>query len=416
MGLSSRTCLPAQLLALIALSVSPLAWCGTQFKVLHNFGAGKDGSDPSGSLILGSKGNLFGVTGGGGTGQCSDYGCGTVFELIPQSDGRWKEVTLRSFAGGGGGAAPQGALVFDHLGNLYGTMAGDNGAATWGVFELVRLEGWTVSVLYMDAAGPGLIIDSLGNLYGAMAPGLYRYSAIAELSRGADGRAYTPLYSFCAKYGCPDGEDLPAPPIWDGKGNLFGTTYEGGIGQPACWTSFGCGVIFEMTPNGGGTWTYHVLHRFASHTTDGQTPDAGLVMDAAGNFYGNTSLGGAYGNGTIFKFSFVGGRWKKTVLYDFPNYADGVLPGEMMVFDKQGNLYGATESGGLVGCGGYTCGVVFKLTPQKSGRWSYTVLHKFTGADGGFPWGVIVDSKGNIFGTTAEFGKYQAGTAFEIMP
>jgi uncharacterized repeat protein (TIGR03803 family) len=227
---------------------------------------------------------------------------------------------------------------------------------------------------------------------------------------------YSQLYSYCGQYNCPDGVGMPAPPIWNGRGNLYGTTYEGGIDEPACWTNAGCGVIFEMTPNGDGAWTYHLLHRFASYPTDGQTPDAGLVMDAAGNFYGNTSLGGAYGNGTIFKFAFVDGHWKKSVLYDFPSYADGVNPGNTMVFDKLGNLYGVATSGGVAGCGGYTCGVVFKLTPQKSRKWKYTVLHKFSGADGGFPWGVIVDDKGNIYGTTPRFGKYEAGTAFEITP
>jgi len=87
-----------------------------------------------------------------------------------------------------------------------------------------------------------------------------------------------------------------------------------------------------------------------------------------------------------------------------------------MVFDKAGNLYG-TASGGVADCGGYTCGVVFKLTPQKNGKWNYSVLHKFNGSDGGFVvYGVILDEKGNLYGTTQSFGKYNAGVAFEITP
>jgi len=104
------------------------------------------------------------------------------------------------------------------------------------------------------------------------------------------------------------------------------------------------------------------------------------------------------------------------VLYDFPDYAEGTNPGYAMGFDKAGNLYGVAASGGLADCGGYTCGVVFKLTPQKNGKWKYSVLHKFAGADGGFPLGVILDDKGNLYGTTQAFGKYGAGVAFEITP
>jgi hypothetical protein len=105
---------------------------------------------------------------------------------------------------------------------------------------------------------------------------------------------------------------LPPPPIWDGKGNLFGATTDGGIRQPACWTGEGCGVIFEMTPNRNGTWTYHILHHFASYPADGETPYGGLVLDAFGNFYGSTELGGVKGNGTVFKLAFTHSHWKKT--------------------------------------------------------------------------------------------------------
>jgi len=114
-------------------------------------------------------------------------------------------------------------------------------------------------------------------------------------------------------------------------------------------------------------------------------------------------------------FSFSGGHWKKTVLYDFPHCSDGCYPGYAMVFDKAGNLYG-TASGGLPSCAGYDCGVVYKLAPQKSGKWKYSVVHKLTGADGEYPLGLVIDSKGNLFGTTQSFGKYYAGTAFEIVP
>ena len=227
---------------------------------------------------------------------------------------------------------------------------------------------------------------------------------------------YTELYSFWRKY-CPHGFTPPTPPIWDGKGNMFGTTTEGGINKaPLLEYAFGCGVIYEMTPNDDGTWTYQVLHRFASLKTDGQSPKGGLVMDTAGDFYGTTELGGTYDNGIVFKLSHAFGVWKVTQLYDFPDCNIGCVPSGTLAIDAEGNLYG-TASGGLAACGGYDCGVVFKMSPQKGGKWRYSVLHKLTATDGGFPgYGVILDGKGHLFGVTSQFGKYGGGTAFEITP
>jgi uncharacterized repeat protein (TIGR03803 family) len=365
--------------AVAVLVMTPHSWGASKYKVLHQFGAGKDGpGSPSGPLILDGNGKFFGNT------------YSMTFELVPQGNGKWKEETLRSFDGAD--CPPWGAPILGTAGDLYGTSPG--GTNCHGeVFELNHgLNGWSFGVIYSDAAG-----------------------AIGKLSGTSKGWVYTQLYSYCGPPGCPDGDGEPAPPVWDGKGNLFGTTTDGGISQPACWTSFGCGVIFEMTPNGDGTWTYHVLHRFASYATDGQTPYGGLVMDASGNFYGTTEYGGSKGNGTVFKLSSVSGHWKKTVVYDFPDWHNGALPNSTLVLDKAGNLYGI-GGGGNQGCGPYTCGVVFKLAPQKNGQWKYSPVHKFSGPDGNFPVGVIVDDKGNIFGTTANGGTYNSGVAFEITP
>ena len=403
---------------LMAVIAAPHSEAASKFRVVHNFGAPGDGDTPGGAPLLDDQGNLYGGT-AGGPGM---YGYGMVYKLTPQANGTWNKSILHAFSAGSGGANPWGSLIFDGSGNLYGTMPlGTNYIG--GVFELSPgTSGWAYSVLFTVSSGPGLLMDGLGNLYGEMGVGENKGGALAELSPGSNGWGYTPLYNFCGQYGCPDGVAPPAPPIWDGKGNLFGTTTDGGNAQSPCYTGEGCGVIFEMTPNEGGTWTYQVLHRFASSSTDGQGPFAGLVMDKAGNFYGSTGLGGryghrdgGYGNGTIFKFAFTNGRWKETALYEFPNCDDGCEPYGAMVFDKAGNLYGAAN-GGLPACAGYDCGVVFRLSPQKNGKWKYTVLHKFTAPDGEYPLGVIIDSKGNLFGTTQAFGKHNAGTAFEITP
>ncbi len=198
---------------------------------------------------------------------------------------------------------------------------------------------------------------------------------------------------------------------------MFGATLYGGIGQPACWVSFGCGVVFEMTPNGDGAWTYHVLHRFLEISSkDGQSPNGGLAMDASGNLYGTTELGSTHNNGMVFKESSASGHWKLTALYDFPNCRIGCVPSGTLVFDKSGNLYGMA-SGGLAVCEGYDCGVIFKMSRQKNGRWKYSVLHRFNGKDGGFPgYGMVFDGKGNLFGVTTKFGKYGFGVAFKVTP
>jgi uncharacterized repeat protein (TIGR03803 family) len=138
-------------------------------------------------------------------------------------------------------------------------------------------------------------------------------------------------------------------------------------------------------------------------------------MDEAGNFYGATWVGGRYNQGTVFKLANVGGKWKETILYDFPNCQRGCMVEGTLARDKAGNLYG-TAAGGTGNCG-YTCGVVFKLAPQKNGKWKYSVLHNFTPAGGGLQpfYGVILDDKGHLFGVTSQFGKYSGGTAFEII-
>ena len=417
--MSAKLIVPA-LIATLLFFLCPSASAGFKYKVLHNFGNGTDGQVPSGPLVLDDSGDLYGVT----TGGPGDYGNGTAFRLTQRKNGRWWESTLYVFTGGNGGCCPDGNLVRDSAGNLYGTMAGDSSAAISGVFDLTPgSDGWDFAVLYgrepvPGGTGPGLLMDGLGNLYGEMGPGQDKAGAIGELSPGSSRWAYTQLYSFCNENSCPDGEIPPTPPILDGKGNMFGTTTWGGIYGGLCLAYYGndgCGVIYEMTPNGDGTWTYHVLHRFASSKNDGQSPYGGLVMDATGNFYGTAELGGPNGTGIVFKLAHASGRWQVTQLYSFPNCKIGCFPAGTPALDKAGNLYG-TASGGLDDCG-ETCGVVFKLSPQKNGKWGYSVLHKFNGTDGAFPaYGVILDDKGNLFGVTSQFGKYGFGTAFEITP
>jgi hypothetical protein len=405
-------------IALIALSVAltfaPASAQTAKLKVLHDFaayGSNTDGSVPYGPLVFDSKGNLYGVTIVGGTGQCGDYGCGTLYELSPAAGGAWDETIPYDFAAADG--SPWGALIFDRAGNIYGTTLGFGSA----VYELSPGSGtWSYNVLYSDGAGPGLLMGSDGDLYGAIGPGdYYGLGAIGELLPGSGGWTYNQLYSFTCDPSCAGGYNPPAPPIWDSKGNLWGTMFTGGIGRPACANDAGgCGVIFDMTPNDDGTWNYQVIHRFASSPTDGQFPDAGLTLDAAGNFYGDTEGGGTHNLGIIFEFSVSDGKVKGSIIHNFSNCSTGCYPEGTLAIDKSGNLYGMAQ-GGPNSCG-FSCGVVFKLAPQKNGTWKYSVVYNLDETTGGaLPYyGLILDNEGNLYGVTSSGGQYGGGTAFEI--
>jgi uncharacterized repeat protein (TIGR03803 family) len=202
-----------------------------------------------------------------------------------------------------------------------------------------------------------------------------------------------------------DGAYSQAGLIFDAAGNLYGTTAGGG-------TSF-AGTVFELTPIAGGGWTEKVLHNFNNDGTDGYLLYAGLVMDAAGNLYGTTYEGGTYNGGTVFELTpTAGGGWTEQVLWSFGNGTDGIEPQADLIFDAAGNLYGTTRVGGA-----YGPGTVFELTPTGSGGWTERVLHNFNGMDGNnLSGGLIFDAAGNIYGTTGFGGTDDKGTVFELSP
>jgi len=406
----------------ISLSIAPVTWAGPRYRVLHNFTGGRDGGVPSfGPLALDVEGNLYGAAGGGGGTSCSGSGCGIIFELSPHPNTTWTESVLYRFANGADGAFPNGGLVFDSAGNLYGATIHwlSDGTA----FELSPgTHGWSLKVVYEfgswfgDAIGPnpGLVFDKAGNLYGTGGGG--NGGTVFELIPGPGARTDRVIYSFCPRAGCKDGEIPLVGLTWDSAGNLYGTTSQGGNYLPNCKVgSLGCGVAFQLTPATDGTWKYHLLHRFASWPHDAEYPLGTLVLDSSGNVYGTTIAGGAHDTGTVFKLSPPsGGGWKETLLYQFPNPANGAGPGNALVFDKAGNLYGTTFTGGIGSQGG--SGVIFKLTPGSNGKWTYSVVHKFTGQDGDGPDGLTIGAKGNLYGTTAGGGTHNVGVVFEITP
>jgi uncharacterized repeat protein (TIGR03803 family) len=246
-----------------------------------------------------------------------------------------------------------------------------------------------------DGANPyaGLIQDAAGNLYGTTYLGGLGGGTVFKLDKSGKE---TLLYSF---NGTSDGANPYAGLVQDATGNLFGTTlYTGGFG-------LGYGTIFKLDTSGKET----VFHKFVFG--DGSRPYAGLVLDTAGNLYGTAQLGGASDSGTVFQ---VNPKGKASVLYSFTGDADGRNPYAGLVRDSAGNLYGTTPYGGDTQCfGGTGCGTVFKVT----GIGKQAVLHAFTGApaDGAIPFaGLIEDAAGNLYGTTYNGGTFNFGTVFKL--
>jgi uncharacterized repeat protein (TIGR03803 family) len=398
----------------------PSAWAQT-FTVLYTFKGGNDGAAPQSSLVLNTDGNLYGTTQlGGGTSQCIfGHGCGTVFKIGKNG----KETVLHSFTGAPDGGDPYAGLVRDKVGNLYGTTYAGGSSGNGTVFKMDRSGKETVIYSfgpYPDAAQPSssLILDSAGNLYGASQEGGNATGCFGGCGTifkvDATGQE-TVLYNLTQSTG-----NYPvASPFRDHSGNLYGTALEGGSGS-SC--SGGCGTIFKLSKN----HKEKTLLNFAGGSTGGY-PEAPLVRDAKGDFYGTTYIYGdpscnmGYGCGVVFKLSPNG---KETILHTFSGTPDGGRPFGSLLRTAKGTFYGITEAGGDATClgNGVGCGTVFKMS--KSGR--VRVLHSFSGTDGAFPMaGLVTDSAGNLYGTTyaggdlscdAGNGAKGCGVVFKITP
>jgi uncharacterized repeat protein (TIGR03803 family) len=223
-----------------------------------------------------------------------------------------------------------------------------------------------------------------------------------------------------------DGVDPNSTLVFDGDGNLYGTTWVGGTGVCSSEAPTGCGMVFELSLQASGSWTEKSLHNF--NGTDGANPNAGLIFDADGNLYGTTVNQGPNGGGTAFELKrATAGGWHEKLLHSFGSGKDGAYPFAGLT-PHAGSLYGTTTFGGAGRCDNRDaprgCGTVFELTPATNGTWMETV-YSFTGPDGNEPdAGLIFDAADNLYGTT-QFGGtgtcrdepvQDCGTVFELTP
>jgi hypothetical protein len=426
-------------------------------KVLYSFQGGtSDGSDPVGGVVFDSQGNLYGVLQAYGPASCAPIGneCGAVFQLTPPAHkgDPWTETLIYKFQGKGAndGESPNGGLLIDARGNLYGVTAyGGIGncvllgisAGCGTVYELSppKQKGgaWTETMLYSFPTSEqgyvpigDLVFDGAGNLYGA------------TLFGGGKGTTCDPYYQYCGAAfklsppktkggtwkekvlhsfaGGTDGANPNGGLVLDTKGNVYGTTPIGG--NQSCnfgHGQIGCGIVFKVSPPAkrGEAWAETVIHRFTGGT-DGATPDAGLTPSKDGSLYGPSGGGGKYDRGLVFHLTKTnGGGWMESVLYDFVGNQAGQNPGQL-TFGSDGNLYGAAAGGQSFN------GLIFRLTdPAHGNSWRLSVLYNFMpGGDGAGPEsGLIFDGAGNLYGTTVVGGggtgcTNGCGTVYEVSP
>ena len=305
------------------------AWTET---LLYNFSGGNDGYVPTGDLVFDEAGNLYGATiFGGGFSSCDPFYlyCGTIFELSPPQSkgGAWTEKVLYSFQNGLDGAVPNGSLVLDKKGALYGTT-------------------------FCGGEAP---CDDLSQTYGVV----FRLRP----PRLPDGQwSYDVLHHFVQAevQGYGDGQNPRAGVILDQLGNLYGTTARGGKGASPS------GTVFELNPptKMHTFWGERILHTFGYN--EGAVPIAHPVLDGKDNLYGTANEGSRFGSGTMFRLRppTVRGRdWIYDLLYAFGSPPDAVYPASSLTFDKLGDLYGTSQAGGNGPCQGGGCGTVFEFSP-----------------------------------------------------
>ena len=419
--------------AAITLGLAASSLCAGQETVLHTFVNKADGNSPGGGLTFDTKGNLFGTTSAGGTGEFAD---GTAFELTPKASGGFTFHTIHQFSQAtGDGANPGPALILDAKGNLYGvTPNGGDGCGI--VYELSPTKDgkWKENILHKfnrdgkDGCNPSgrLVFDQAGDLFGGTFNGggglnnFFCNNGCGTTYRLhlANGKwTETVLHRFTGKG--TDGWNPSGSLAFDKAGNLWGATFLGGAGDSStCGDPNGgvgfCGTVFELTPNANGIWAESTLYSFVDAST-GWNPLSGVILDKAGDLVGTTENGGSALDGTVFKITPKGnGKVEESLIHEFVGEADGSFPQTGLTVDAAGTLYGVTLVGGGTAftCtenSGGGCGIVYKLTPNSDGTWTETILYSFLGGtDGAIPGDdrLALDADGDVFGSAESGGDF----------
>jgi uncharacterized repeat protein (TIGR03803 family) len=306
-------------------------------------------------------------------------------------------TVLATFTGSNGGEAIAGPTLDSH-GNLYGTTWGGGPGQAGTAYQLKQEHGsWILNVLSgLSYPYAGITVGPDGTLFGADAGGgPYGVGVVYRLQPPPTACEsvlclwnFTLLHDFTGAFG--DGAVPDGNLVFDSQGNFYGTTNEGGQNNG--------GTVYEGTRS-GGTWNVSTIYSFAANSG----PYAGLILDSAGNLYGTTLAGGEYDMGTVFELTPSQGGWTEVLLHSFSG-SDGCGPSAGVVFDRAGNLYGATAN----------CGTIFELSPQGN-NWNLTTLYSFPPDGGGPDSSLTLDSAGNLYGTNP-FGGNGNGNVFELSP
>jgi uncharacterized repeat protein (TIGR03803 family) len=377
----------------IALTFFASAGHAQSFKVVHDFTGTDDGANPLNGLMLSSSGVMYGTTNSGGA-----YDNGAVFSFTGG-----KLTRIHSFEGGKDGAEPRSFLIQDKAGNLYGTTFAGGG---YGDGTVYRITGTTETVIYRfgshlhDGSGPegGLVMDSAGNLYGTTTKGgSSGDGTVFMLVRSASG-TWTEkiLHNFTAE---PDGSAPVAGITLDSSGNLYGTTSEGGAA--------GYGMVFELKK--ASSWAETIVHSF-ENLDDGATPYAGLIPGPSGSLFGAATDGGTQGGGTVFRLTSSAGKWNFSVLTSIPGWG---ISGSFrnLMFDGTNTIYATTHCDGA-----HNSGTVYKLALINGKWVYTLLYTFTGGDDGKFVFSNLVLMGGKLYGTSNIGGTLGKGIIFEVTP
>src|SRR5258706_1872693 len=374
--------------------------------VLYNFALGSGvGGGPYTGLITDSAGNLYGAA-------RSDTYYGAAYELIPSSGGVWTLRILHEFTSSDG-VGPSTGFTMDTAGNLYAAdLYGGNGYGA--IFELKPISNgtWKVQVLYKfvnngtDGHYPGatLTMDAAGNLYGTTQEGgLKNVGVVFELTPYAGGGGWKEKILYSLPYKQKLWNFSNYPLTLDSAGNLYGVTDIGGAND--------VGFVFKLTPRSKGPRNLTTLFSFNSTSSAPFVAFSGAAFDSAGNMDATTALGGTEGYGTVYQLSpSSDGTWTERDIVDFPSSCSPACkPESGIILDSAGNIFGTTP---------YAAGIAYEVSPNGDGTWTLTDLHNFgSGTDGADPgYGGLLDVSGKLYGTTRVGGTAGRGTVFEITP